>query len=544
GLVNGVPLFYTVTSYDYNPYNYQGESLESNIGFKRQDALGRFVQQVTPRTASSSYRPGDYDSGLAGGDGTGLEAAAGSTESDTLGSSSDTVTVDPLDPTNRSVLRQNLVVDFPRPPKPQTAALVAGAVDIVYGQVLPDSGVFVVDSLEAAGPATRRYNIYYHYRDSHGRVVAGSSLDKSFSYSTAEKVATFHFDGRDDTLGVTYSGWVEIRRGGRADAKVAPLRVNGVTGTLLSPGVAYPHPDYRFTALPARIGFPGEPFVVLQPMNIEQLNSEYIAGESARNTSNMAAFTPADLEIAWESETRVSVRDLTHRAEVRFSEFTDDGWGFLPLDQVSHEEMIWQSLHVHPKQKREYRLKPEAVYYSHPENPDSVSMALYVRGVELFVTAIRTRPRAGDVWLLRCDFNSPAGDMTSPAPGQRVVFRFRRATDRPEDELLNRVRVVPNPYLVSSALDPGPSDKAVQFVGLPRECTIRIYTVSGILVNVLEHGPGVPESSFSAFDSGSGQRIFNLRNRFGLEMASGTYYFHVESRATGEEYIGKFSIIN
>ena len=132
----------------------------------------------------------------------------------------------------------------------------------------------------------------------------------------------------------------------------------------------------------------------------------------------------------------------------------------------------------------------------------------------------------------------------SPVPGQRMVFRFQRATDRPEDEILQKVRVVPNPYIVSSPLDPGPGDKVVMFVGLPRECTIRIYTISGILVNVLEHGPGVPESTFSTFDSGGGQRLFNLRNRFGQEMASGTYYFHVESKSTHEEYLGKFSIIN
>jgi len=544
GLVNGLPVFYTVTSYDYNPYNFGGESLESNIGFKSQDALGRFLQQVTPRAETSSYRPGSYEFSLTAGDGTSLEDSSPPLVVDTLGSSSDTVTVDPLDPTNRSVVRHNLVVDFLNPPRVQSSALVAGELEIIYGQALPDSGVFTIDSIEAANPATRIFNIYFHYRDSNGRVVAGSALEKSFAYSSRERVTTFHFDGCVDTLGVTYSGSVEIYRGGRADAKVAPLRINGTTGTVLSPGITYPHPRYRFTAIPAAIGFPGEPFVVYQPMNIDQLNSEYIAGESARTTSNMAAFSPGDIEITWESATRVRVRDLTHRVDIRYSQFTDDGWGFLPLDAFSHEEIIWQSLHVHPKHKRSFRLLPEAVYVADPGNPDSLSMALYVRGIELFVTNIKRKPAPGDVWLLRCDFNNPEGGFVSPVPGQRMVFRFQRATDRPEDEILQKVRVVPNPYIVSSPLDPGPGDKVVMFVGLPRECTIRIYTISGILVNVLEHGPGVPESTFSTFDSGGGQRLFNLRNRFGQEMASGTYYFHVESKSTHEEYLGKFSIIN
>lgn len=545
GLVNGMPVFYTVTSYDYNPYNWQGESLESNIGFKRQDSRGNFIQQVTPRSETSSHRAGSWEPRVGGGSGPYGPGGSSITVSDTIGSSADTMTVDPLDPTNRSVLRHNLVLDFISAPPVQASALEPGGIHAAHGRALPDSGVFVIDSLESADPATRLFDIHYHWRDSEGRVTAGSALNKSFSYDSREKVATFHFHGREDSLGVIYSGQVDIHRGGRADVKVAPLRVNGVTGTLLSPGVAYPHPQYRFTAIPARIGFPGEPFVVLQPMNIEQLNSEHIAGESARTTGNMAAFAPGDIEIRWESENRLaSVRDVTNEVDIRFSAFTDDGWGFLPLDEASHEDMIWQSLYVRPKHKRTFRLKPDPVYHSPPGNPDSLNMALYVRGVELFITSIRQKPKAGDIWLVRCGFNSNTREQVSPVPGQRVSVRFTRATSLPEDERLSVVRVVPNPYIVSSPLDPGPGDKSVLFTGLPSECTIRIYTISGVLVNVLEHGPGVPESTFGAFDPGGGTRSFNLTNRFGRLMASGTYYFHVESRGTGKKHIGKFSIIN
>lgn len=544
GLVNGVPLFYTVTSYDFNPFNTGAESIESNVGFKQQDDAGSFVQQVAPRSPASSHRPGTYSNILTAGDGAMLEGTNIILEADTLGSSSDTVRTDPLDPTNRAVYRQNIVLDINSPARPQVGALVAGDVDIAFGELLPDSGWFTVDSIESASPATRNFDLYYHWQDSHGYVSSGMLPGKTFPYDRSEKIAGVHFDGRSDTAGVTYSGTVAIFRGGRADAKVAPLRINGTTGTLLSPGINYPHPQYKFTSIPAHVGFPDNPFVVYQPMNIDQLNSEYTAGESARGTSNMAAFAPGDIEITWNSDTEISVRDVTHRVDIRFSQFTDDGWGFLPLDTHEHEDMIWQSLHVRPKAERDYRLQPRAVYAAAPSNPDSISMALYVRGVELFVTNITRRPQAGDVWLLRCEFNGPAGEQVSIVPGAKLVYRFTQATNHPEDERLSRVRVVPNPYLVSSALDGGPGDKTVLFTGLPPEATIRIYTISGILVNVLEHGPGVAESGFSTFDSGGGTRRFDLRTRFGLEMASGTYYFHVTSKRTGEEFIGKFSIIN
>jgi hypothetical protein len=544
GLINGIPLFYTVTSYDFNPFNTGAESIESNIGFKLQDELGRFVQQVTPRSGTSSRRAGTYGYLLAAGDGTMLEAAQITLAADTLGSSSDTVRTDPLDPSNRSVYRKNVVLDITSPARPQIGALKAGDVEIAYGELLPDSGWLEIDSIEAAGPATRQFNLHYHWQDSHGYSVAGSLLKKTFARERAEKVSAISFHGRSDSAGVTYSGSVDIYRGGRIDAKVAPLRINGAAGTVLNPGITYPHPQYKFTAIPASVGFAGLPFTVYQPMNIDQLNSEYVAGEAARTTSNMAAFAPGDIEIRWQSDSEVSVRDLTHRVDIRFSAFTDDGWGFLPLDTHSHEDMVWQSLHVHPKSERDYRLAPTAVYAPHPENPDSISMALYVRGVELFLTGITQRPAAGDIWLLRCEFNDPAGEQVSPVPGQRMVYRFNRATDLPENENLQKVRVVPNPYLVSSALDGGPGDKTVLFTGLPPEATIRIYTISGVLVNVLEHGPGVAESGFSAFDSGGGTRRFDLRTRFGQELASGTYYFHVESNRTGKKLLGKFSIIN
>ncbi len=54
GLVNGVPLFYTVTAYDFNPVLVGNESLESSVNFSRQDAQGRFYQLVLPRSNSST----------------------------------------------------------------------------------------------------------------------------------------------------------------------------------------------------------------------------------------------------------------------------------------------------------------------------------------------------------------------------------------------------------------------------------------------------------------------------------------------------------
>ena len=47
----------------------------------------------------------------------------------------------------------------------------------------------------------------------------------------------------------------------------------------------------------------------------------------------------------------------------------------------------------------------------------------------------------------------------------------------------------------------------------------------------------------STGDRNSGQYSFDLTTRFGDQMASGIYYFHVRDLDTGEKHLGKFSII-
>ena len=63
-------------------------------------------------------------------------------------------------------------------------------------------------------------------------------------------------------------------------------------------------------------------------------------------------------------------------------------------------------------------------------------------------------------------------------------------------------------------------------------CTIRIFTVSGKLVTVIEH---------DGFQD-NGRESWDLTTKDGLEIAYGTYFFHVEAPGLGEK-IGRFAII-
>ena len=71
------------------------------------------------------------------------------------------------------------------------------------------------------------------------------------------------------------------------------------------------------------------------------------------------------------------------------------------------------------------------------------------------------------------------------------------------------------------------------FVNLPARATIRIYTVGGLLVDLINHND----------PSGGGQATWDLRNRSDQFVASGVYFFHV-STPEGDEHVGKFTVVN
>lgn len=87
------------------------------------------------------------------------------------------------------------------------------------------------------------------------------------------------------------------------------------------------------------------------------------------------------------------------------------------------------------------------------------------------------------------------------------------------------VFTVPNPYIYGdqlhsfSYIDP----YSIEFRKLPDICTIRIYTISGDLVRVLEHAP-------DARGNISGTEVWNQRTDSGILVAPGLYIYHVESK--------------
>ena len=122
------------------------------------------------------------------------------------------------------------------------------------------------------------------------------------------------------------------------------------------------------------------------------------------------------------------------------------------------------------------------------------------------------------------------------------AFDFTLSAARIDEEearsSLNRIRVVPNPYVAAAAWEraspqiSGRGERKVFFTNLPPESTVRIYNVRGELIRTLRHGG-------SAAD---GQLGWDLRSDENSDVAFGVYLFHVDAPGVGE-HVGRFSLI-
>ncbi len=95
---------------------------------------------------------------------------------------------------------------------------------------------------------------------------------------------------------------------------------------------------------------------------------------------------------------------------------------------------------------------------------------------------------------------------------------------------LDKIKVVPNPYIVRAGWERSEFEGRIQFTNLPRECDISIYTASGDHIINLHH------SSFVDYE------FWNLQNENGVLVAYGLYVYVIKT-PDGEKHTGKFVII-
>jgi len=182
-------------------------------------------------------------------------------------------------------------------------------------------------------------------------------------------------------------------------------------------------------------------------------------------------------------------------------------------------------------------------------------IAMYMLG-NIFLFETGTLPAAGTVWTMRDHIGGIYGGkgtgpdqvtvindagpygfhpFTRPmtAAGVELQGSFtavNEITRVASDDIAN-VHPVPDPYYITSEFETSASDNRIEFVNLPQTAIIRIYSSSGVLVDLLEHSS----------DQAGGSVSWSVRNRNNQAVASGVYFFHVESN--DQRRVGRMTIV-
>lgn len=153
-------------------------------------------------------------------------------------------------------------------------------------------------------------------------------------------------------------------------------------------------------------------------------------------------------------------------------------------------------------------------------------------------TVVSRNPQAGDTLFISVFKPFTRND----------IFEFRieeENLERIDSDLakseLEDIKVVPNPYIVTSPFEPpitqqsNQQQRELHFTHLPVPSTLRIFTVAGVMIreiNVTSESQLVHNGTY----------IWNMLTKDNLQISYGVYLFHVEAPGIGET-TGKFAVI-
>ncbi len=553
GLINGITYFYDVVPFDFNPSNtLRGPAISLSAGTSFQP---RELRSVRPRSNASSFRSASlrFDA---------LKADGAVCDTD-----EPTATVDESTGHYTDFLDcSNAIVDARLTPV-RDVNVPSGEFFFVIDSILPNGAVNPYD-LEVNGGYTLAVGfntVWYHWEKGGGGLAteiqpAVGSFNQSFDFTHADQTPVgFALDtdpsdvGGDLSIGLTIASDFSV---------IEDLEVNGQSLHLGELG-ATAHDERR----PHRIVGSS----LAAKLVIGNIRSEADAREYAH--PGVYAAGGASYELTW------SVSGGSYRGTLRKlpgGELVPEGgqpkgpdnpstpgdfiagynWGFIgPADPATVQAEVF----------------PRAAPLTNTMNLNfGDTFAVIVPGQSVYIEGIATLPQDGDTWRFLIDMGSDrstagtCGDLggffdagrepcdpvapfsyvdvndggapsvslgiVNVYPGARWRLSLAGGSNDPANVDLDRIKTVPNPYLVNATWDFSQDNQRLEFTNLPPVCTIRIYTISGNLVRVLEH------------TNGSGTEVWDLQTAHQQKTASGTYYWHVTT-PEGRTKLGLMSII-
>ncbi|MDD2890952.1 MAG: hypothetical protein PHE49_10005 [bacterium] len=198
----------------------------------------------------------------------------------------------------------------------------------------------------------------------------------------------------------------------------------------------------------------------------------------------------------------------------------------IPMDTLSNSDMITIF-----KNQADYQAK-------------KYSISLTVDTTQVGDVGKSIKPDTGDVYKLT---------VLNRVTVRDTFYIMTTAFNAEKECELDSIRVMPNPYFMRATWDKSKYQHKIWFQGIPSKCTIRIFTVAGLLVKTIEHD----ESTFSGMStrtevSGPGAHAWDFTSKAikegetGPIVASGLYIYQVTAKDKYDnkiQKIGKFVII-
>lgn len=153
----------------------------------------------------------------------------------------------------------------------------------------------------------------------------------------------------------------------------------------------------------------------------------------------------------------------------------------------------------------------------------------------------------------------------SDAPDTTIFARYTFSTkglgpktnnDSVAKTALDMIRIVPNPYLAYSAYETSANDAEVKVTNLPDNCTVKIYTLEGVLVrtlsqslklvNLLTNKPADITDGYqlnTANSTHDNSISWNLKNESAIPISSGIYLFDINVPGVGHKILKWFGAV-
>ena len=571
---NSFRYYYAVTAFDFNSIRSGPSSLESP----------RYVKPVTPRVSSGQETAGGAQPmQLLGADGTVLDAAAPLPTIDAATG----VFSGPMPPADGIGVTPDVF---------QTQLLEDGSFTVTVDSVVPGAALAnrpAIYHLHVGGAGLTRAVAVPVFTDafSQERSTSVRFPAVALSDSQARRFGGDSTYALTATAAITVPGTWRMASWGRGDANGDPATSpqNGPRWWTGAPNENIAHPN-ELVCTPAAAA-------CVQP-NLSR-NAGTLAGVDTlfhiqaystvpavpmRDLESIAAtvYRAADMRVYWGTNGAIdSVADVTHRVRVPYSPKLRASWGILNDSSFAvggttqsqtadgnNALLTWsdvfcvdpvpaslgqcggsaQSPAVLQNHARLGAVSARSSTYAATASlPATGSGFIFYLNGHFFLMQATSLPAAGTVWSVRfyagtvtgtaaqVDYAFRSATRPPAVPGLRAQVAYQGSRFTPmvtNDSVLARVHTVPDPYYVANGYELAPDTLGLKFVHVPARALIRIYSLSGILVAVLVHNdPG-----------GGGEVAWDLNSRTGRRVASGVYFYHIET-PDGHARIGRFTVI-